>query len=379
MRASASLPATPIGRYSRQQWEGLATDESAAADDDPDQKRQEKPRPISFSSPPSPLRGRQQRASFRPLLYERVDLSFDDESTTAASLPPLPGVDEDDEAAERLLMLLSLPEGMVSVAEILRAVATCYSAQLSQHAAVCGDSSTFELPAAASVALSIFFARRGVRAELESGALANDDEERNLLALLESLPPPPTVEPAPMVDARAAAAAASDGGASARLAAIGGPLDEFDQPVDGEEAEEVRVANLLGLGGAVQPDASIQLHIGGDDDGDDDAPARPPVWMTEPARFAGVTSFGPSPTERLLDPHEMGWALDDDEDESALLHARPARSKGPVVPEKLFEQLALPDSDDEQQPPPQARPPRHTGGAHQPGGGGAMLPPWLEK
>ena len=237
-RTAASLPATPIGYFARRQWEELGTDELSVHEDVP-----AKQKVFPASSPASPLRSASSRRSaFRALQYARVgidltDTADDDEhqATTAPSLPP-PVFEGDDEATERLLMLLSLPDAVANVPEIMRAASICYSAQLTEYAATRGDSSTFDLPVAVSLALSSFFAQPGVRVAIETGP---DEEDRqtsgHLLALFESLPPPPQIALAPMVDPRAATAFATDGGASARLAAIGG--DALDDLGEAEERD----------------------------------------------------------------------------------------------------------------------------------------------
>ena len=123
----------------------------------------------------------------------------DDEFVEEDEDEPIPSV-EDDEAGERLLMLLSLPEA--SVSEILRAAAGCYSARLSEHASFGGDSSELiaALPLNAHARLSAFLAQPAIRAQLDN-ELASDEEERRALSRFstpsqrrrqrEPPPPPP--------------------------------------------------------------------------------------------------------------------------------------------------------------------------------------------
>ena len=389
-RAAASLPATPIGYFARRQWEELGTDELSVQEDAPAQQRV-----LPASSPASPLRASNRRSAFRALQYARVGVDLmaaadvdddEDEATTAPSFPPPPSFEEDDEATERLLMLLSLPDAVANVQEIMRAASICYSAQLTEHAAVCGDSSTFELPAAISLALASFFAQPGVRTAIESGA--DEDQTRGqLLALFESLPPPPRVAPAPTVDPRAAASSAADGGASARLAAIGddaldGLGDSGDSGDSGDEEDDE--PDLLGAGGALPSPikGSSSLLVSVDDDDDDDA--KPPGWMRQPARFAAALPKEPSPLE-TLDPRELGWALDDDDEEEAA----PAAIKPAVATDTalLLSQLLIADTDDGGRVAVESRRVAPEGQrkaelqleADDEEGGGVPLPPWLER
>ena len=110
---STSLPNSPFGRFGSQ-WTVLALDNDANRED------ALAPRLVA-SSPPSPmlaLRGRaRQPAAFRALLYDRVNLVVE-----APDGPEGPDDYRDDpeetadlEAAERLLMLLSLPPGAAAV------------------------------------------------------------------------------------------------------------------------------------------------------------------------------------------------------------------------------------------------------------------------
>ena len=143
---STSLPNTPLGRFGSQ-WAAVALDE--------EQEELGLPSHFAASSPPSPrMRGRGgarqrsaslfQRPEYAPALkYDHVDLVVAPDTPDDLYLREDPA---DDEAAERLLMLLSLPAGTASLDEVLYAVAGCYSARLSQHASAGGDSSALHTP-----------------------------------------------------------------------------------------------------------------------------------------------------------------------------------------------------------------------------------------
>lgn len=318
---SRSLPATPIGRFARHTWESLAQDEGGGDGAAPSRQQPpaSPPRRFPASSPPSPLRaGRLLRpgASYRPLYYDRVDLIVRDPAEgcgigygdgSCDENGELPPPDEDDEAVERLLMLLSLPENTTSVSEILRATAECYSVQLSQHAALGGDSlddvaSLF--PAALRAALAAFLERPAVREVLDGGGSGTLDKEQHqaILALLSSLSPAP---PTDREDATASGTVPTDddddkGEVEWDPAA---PLEDGEEEDDDEDEDEVGDARHVSR-------STARAQFSATDDARGNGDAQLPAWARRAAPLSASVEAAPPRT--MLALHELGWAMAED-------------------------------------------------------------------
>ena len=298
---STSLPTTPLGRYGGHGWTALQTDEERAPDSAP-------PPRFAASSPPSPLgalvsQAARHRKVFRPLLYERVDLLIEaeegggeEEDAAGGSSSAATHLD----AAERLLMLLSLPEGAASVYEVMAAAAGCYSARLSEHAKEGGDSSEFvaSLPAAAHAALTAFISRPSVQAQLHR------EEHRALLSLVEA-----------QQEQQVQATQATEEKAAPPPAALLVPSDE--EEVAGEEEEEEEEL-LTGPLNETMAAVSTNEHAGDDDDDDDEAEygaaVKPPSWAGHSRLAAARSAACATPTE-LLATDELGWTVVESQDE----------------------------------------------------------------
>jgi len=317
------------------------------------------------------------------MLYERVDLvvAAHDVDEAAAASPPVDASDEAGEAAERLLMLLSLPEEDVHVHECFGAVAECYSARLSKHASAGGESSGLDsadlFPVAARRAIGAFLARPLVRAQLHGGQVL--EAHRALLELLQAFPEPEQARPA--TEAAPAATSAVPDGDDAAHALFGDAADENGEEGGDEEDEDLWKAapastdalraldELAGAAGAGRPSWALPSHS---------ARVTSPVALASP----------------MLQPDELGWAV-----ASVSLPAPIAAAGEPIgtphgdqllaalsdpdprMPSANMHQLQLPSSSDEED--------GSAAGHGQPGGTGSKsassrgdelaLPPWLER
>ena len=282
----------------------------------------------------------------------------DDEFVEEDEDEPIPSV-EDDEAGERLLMLLSLPEA--SVSEILRAAAGCYSARLSEHASFGGDSSELiaALPLNAHARLSAFLAQPAIRAQLDNELASDEEERRALLALLDAFPAsttagassssssavaptqPPPVESPPSPESPEMNELNLDGAVEFDSQADDDEEDEEGAEVrDAAEQKAKAAAWAAATAAATSEDAD---EYKGNNSSKGSSPNRPPpVWTHRPlqARCGGggggaSSSSAQSTPNEMLKPHELGWHVEDEDDDehpngggsaasSSLLAARPS-------------------------------------------------------
>ena len=214
-------------------------------------------------------------------------------------------VQEDDEvhdATERLLMLCSLSDGAVSLEEVLRAAAACYSARVLNHARdtfAATSEGLAPLPAAADAALAAFFSRDAVATEL---AAAQDEERSALFAIIRA-----SAGRRAELAAVAAVAAAAEAVEAAAAAAEEGAFSEE------EEEEKEEGAGLLPARGHVDK--------ADDDDNGGEGVVQRPAWAS-PHGAARVVALPVPPQQPqqlltpLLSPHELGWPQEEPQEEA---------------------------------------------------------------
>ena len=229
--------------------------------------------------------------------------------------------DFDDEAAERLLMLLTASRTTACVDEVLAGVASCYSAQVLRHASSGGDSSMLHsLPQEVNVALRAYLSQPAVKAELD-GTPANT-ERANLVSLLKTMlpqDPQQTSEPgasaaselllhekmlSPLADEIDASEISSKTEKELEWGALSS--DESDAHSDGGDGRPT-ASNGAGVAREDATEEAEEEEGYDDDDGQVSRQLRAPAW-TRPARTRRVAQDAcASPAKVLVDKSELGW------------------------------------------------------------------------